>query len=54
MAKLEVKIIVAFFLAGYEYDVVDSKGGHTETLPRPDYNDVLRVRLSHVFTDGWR
>ena len=23
-AKLEIKVIVAFFLAGYEYDVVDS------------------------------
>ena len=43
IAKLEIKIIVAFFLSGYEYDVVDSKGKFPEQLPKPDYNDIHQV-----------
>jgi sterol 14-demethylase len=38
VAKLEVKMIVAMFVAGYEYDVVDSKGRISEKLPVLDYN----------------
>ena len=36
VAKLEIKMIVAMFVVGYEYDVVDSKGRISEKLP--DYN----------------
>ena len=43
IAKLEIKVIVAFFLAGYEYDVVDSEGKFPEKLPNPDYNDIHQV-----------
>jgi cytochrome P450 len=45
VAKLEIKIIAALFVVGYEYDVVDSKGKIFEKLPEPDYNDARRVRV---------
>jgi hypothetical protein len=44
VAKLEIKMIVAMFVVGYEYDVVDSKGRISEKLPVPDYNDIQQVR----------
>ncbi|KAF8069204.1 cytochrome P450 [Lyophyllum atratum] len=44
VAKLEIKIIVALFLAGYEYDVVDSAGNFPKRLPKPDYNDIQQAR----------
>ena len=47
IAKLEIKVIIALFLAGYEYDVVDSEGKLTEHVSEPDYNDMHRVRLEH-------
>jgi hypothetical protein len=46
LAKLEVKMIVALFVVGYDYGVVDSKGGIFEKLPVPNYNDLLQVRTS--------
>jgi len=45
IAKLEIKVIIALFLAGYEYDVVDSEGNLTEHVPEPDHNDMHRVRF---------
>jgi sterol 14-demethylase len=45
VAKLEIKMIVAMFVMGYEYDVVDSKGRISEKLPVPDYNDIQQVRI---------
>lgn len=44
VAKLEMKIILVFFLAAYEYDVVDSQGKFPARLPRPNYNDIHMVR----------
>ncbi|GLB42444.1 putative cytochrome P450 [Lyophyllum shimeji] len=44
VAKLEMKIIVALFLAGYEFDVVDAAGRFPERLPTPDYNDIQQAR----------
>ena len=44
VAKLEIKMIVAMFVVGYEYDVVDSKGRVSDKLPIPDYNDIQQVR----------
>lgn len=43
VAKLEIKMIVAMFVVGYEYDVVNSKGGIAERLPVPNYNDRRKV-----------
>jgi cytochrome P450 len=45
VAKLEIKMIVAFFVVGYEYDVVDSKSRIVERLPVPDYNDLQHVSI---------
>jgi hypothetical protein len=45
LAKLEIKMIVALFVIGYEYNVCDSKGGSPEKLPVPDYNDIHMVRI---------
>jgi len=45
VAKLEIKMIVALFVVGYEYDVVDSRGGFPERLPVPDFNDIHQVRV---------
>jgi hypothetical protein len=45
VAKLEIKMIVAMFVMGYEYDVVDSRGRISEKLPVPDYNDIQQVRI---------
>lgn len=44
VAKLEIKIIVALFLAGYEYDIVNENGNFPDSLPRPDYNDIQQAR----------
>lgn len=45
IAKLEIKMIVALFVVGYEFDVVDSRGRTPERLPIPDYNDIQQVRV---------
>ncbi|KAF9457598.1 cytochrome P450 [Collybia nuda] len=44
VAKLEIKIVVALFIVGYEYDLVDSSGKHSKSLPKPDYNDIQQAR----------
>lgn len=46
VAKLEIKMIVAMFVTGYEYEVVDSQGRKCEKLPVPNYNDIQQVRGS--------
>jgi hypothetical protein len=43
IAKLQIKMIVALFVVGYDYDVVDSKGRLSERLQVQDYNDPWRV-----------
>ncbi|KAG6831123.1 hypothetical protein H0H92_012548 [Tricholoma furcatifolium] len=43
VAKLEIKVIVAFFLAVYEYDVVDINGNFPSQLSKPDYNDIQQA-----------
>lgn len=45
IAKLEIKIIIALFFTGYEYDVVDAHGRPVNYLPNPNYNDIHQVRL---------
>jgi sterol 14-demethylase len=44
VAKLEIKAILALFLAGYEYSVVDSAGNYPKSLPKPNYNDIHSAR----------
>ena len=42
-AKLELKLILAIFLAGYEFDLVDKDGKFPDPLPVPDRNNVHQV-----------
>lgn len=42
-AKLEIKIIVALLLTGYEYDIVNEEGKRPERLPNTDFNDIHQV-----------
>jgi sterol 14-demethylase len=43
IATLEMKMIVALFVLGYEYDVVDAKGKVLAKPPLVDYNAQLQV-----------
>ena len=44
IATLELKMIVAQFVIGYEYDVVDANGKLLAQPPLVDYNAQLQVR----------
>ncbi|KAJ3502210.1 hypothetical protein NLJ89_g8990 [Agrocybe chaxingu] len=44
VAKLEIKIIVAMMLAGFDFDVVDKNGDHMTKIPVPDRNDIHQAR----------
>ena len=48
IAKLEIKMIVAMFVMGYEYDVVDSDGRISKRVPVPNYNEQQQVRLLRI------
>lgn len=43
IAKLEIKLILAMILLGFEYDLVDDKGKYPKALPKPDRNDIQQV-----------
>jgi cytochrome P450 len=45
VAKLKVKIIVALFVTGYEYDVVNSDGNPARTPPKPNHNNIHQVEF---------
>jgi len=45
VAKLEIKLIVAFFLTRYEFDLVDKDGKFPDPLPVPNRNDNHQVRV---------
>ena len=51
VAKLEIKIIMALLMAGYEYNMVDSSGNFPGSFPLRDYNDLHRVRSSPFSLD---
>jgi len=44
VAKLEIKMIIALFIAGYEYEVVDSNGNFPALLVKPNYDDIFQAR----------
>jgi hypothetical protein len=54
IAKLQIKMIVALFVVGYDYDVVDSKGRLSERLQVQDYNDPWRVGVFFIMSDFWK
>ena len=41
LAKLEMKLLSAMFLLGMDFSVVDKGGKVLESLPRPNWNDIL-------------
>ena len=41
LAKMEMKLLSAVFLLGIDFSVVDKGGELLETLPRPNWNDIL-------------
>jgi len=45
VAKLEMKLISAFFLTRYEYDLVDKDGKLPNPLPVPNRNNIQQVRM---------
>jgi sterol 14-demethylase len=51
VAKLGIKIMVALFVAGYEYDIIDSPGKFPKSLPTPDYIDIHKVKVT--FSPLW-
>ncbi|KAF9482298.1 cytochrome P450 [Pholiota conissans] len=44
VAKLEIKLILAMMLAGYDFDIVDKAGKAPKEIPQPDRNDIHQVR----------
>jgi len=52
IAKLEMKLVLAMLLVGYDYIVVDEHGNQTKELPKPNRNDALQVsKLAfHLFS----
>ena len=48
IAKLEIKLILAMMLLGYEYELVDGNGNYPKELPSQDRNDLTQVRI-HAF-----
>jgi cytochrome P450 len=45
VGKLEMKLIAAVFLVGYEFDLVDKDGKLPDPLPVPNRNDIHHVRV---------
>ena len=43
LAKLVMKLVLAMFLARYEYELVDKNGKFPNPLPVPDRNDLHQV-----------
>lgn len=41
LAKVEMKLLSAVFLIGTNFSAVDRGGKFLETLPRPNWNDIL-------------
>jgi len=44
IAKLEIKLVLAMILLGFEYDLVNDAGNYIKTLPVPDKNDIQQAR----------
>jgi hypothetical protein len=51
VAKLEIKLIVAMMIAGYDFDVVDANGKTPKQLPQPDRNDIHQVWIFRFKTN---
>ena len=43
IAKLEIKLVLALILLGYNYDLVNESGKYPDILPEIDRNDFTKV-----------
>jgi cytochrome P450 len=43
IAKLEIKLILAMMLLGYEYELVDGNGNYPKQVPSQDRNDIAQA-----------
>ena len=43
IAKLEIKVVLAMILLGYEYELVDSNGNYPKAVPDQNRNDTHQV-----------
>ena len=43
MAKLEIKLILAMTLLGYEYEPIDGEGNFPKRVPNQDRNDLQKA-----------
>ncbi|EDR08032.1 uncharacterized protein LACBIDRAFT_297641 [Laccaria bicolor S238N-H82] len=44
LAKLELKLVTAMFILGFQHSVVDKSGAPLNPLPTPNWNDILFAR----------
>jgi cytochrome P450 len=49
VAKLGMKTIVAMFVLGYNFDLVDKNGKSTKNMPQPDRNHPHQVIIFYFF-----
>jgi cytochrome P450 len=47
IAKLEMKLILAMMLLGFEYELVDGNGNYPKELPSQDRNDIAQVSSAY-------
>jgi hypothetical protein len=47
IAKLEIKLLLAMMLLGYEYELVDGNGNYPNEIPRQDRNDLGQVSSAY-------
>ena len=45
LAILEMKLVLATVLLGFEWELVDRLGGHLKTIPAPARNNLHTVRI---------
>ena len=43
IAKLEIKVVLAMILLGYEYELVDGNGDYPKAVPEQNRNDIHQV-----------
>jgi hypothetical protein len=53
VAKVEIKLVLASFLLGYDYRLVDSTGQQPKELPVQDRNDIHQVGVSWSHYCTW-
>jgi cytochrome P450 len=48
IAKLEMKLILAMMLLGYEYEIVDGNGNYAKEIPSQNRNDLAQVSSAYT------